>query len=193
MLYNIYSQPRIRCVQTYTMNTVSIRRSVTATLLGLLLASTASAGLIGDTAGTRVYGSGGSSSFDTGVQNSVVGAGDEGILFGSQYYNYGDFDFAIRSTNTFLTGFANGGTVSLQLSSLDFPGLLTSVTFQTNLSGVSYVSNANMVTFTWNDQPINSGTYLTAQFNSSVPESGTTASLLGLSLFGLVAVRRKLS
>ena len=59
-------------------------RALAATA-ALLCGSQAMAGLIGDTVGARYVGAG-----DTGVINSVVGAGEEGNFFGNQFFDFGD-------------------------------------------------------------------------------------------------------
>ena len=162
-----------------------LRSSLVAAAAALVVALPAHAGLTGDTVGTRYVGAG-----DTGVQNSVVGAGEEGNFFSNQFYDYGDSSFSIRSTSNFCGIFSCGGpSVSLQLTSLDLGGPITSVVVGTNLSGVTTAFTADSITFTWSEQAINAGTYLEARINA-VPEPETYA-LMGLGLLGLAAVSRR--
>ncbi len=158
-------------------------------LVGAMVGS-ASAGLLGDTVGTRYVGFN-----DTGVVNSLVGAGEDGNLFNNQFFEYGDFSFSNRSTTQFGGIWAFSGPLSLELSSLDFGSPLTGVTFSTSLTGVSMAFTADSVTFSWNEQTIpgNESGYLSANFNvSAVPEPETYAMMLaGLGLLGFAARRRK--
>ena len=88
----------------------NIKSRVAAFALAFL--GTAHAGLVGDTVGTRYVGAG-----DTGVQVSIVGAGEEGNFFSNQFYDYSDFGFTIRSTNNFGGIFALSGAIARELDS----------------------------------------------------------------------------
>ncbi|HRH86277.1 MAG TPA: hypothetical protein PLO41_05470 [Rubrivivax sp.] len=144
---------------------------------------TASAGLTGDTVGARYLGSAGE---DSGVQYSVVGAGEEGNFFTNQFYDFSDTGFAIRSISNFCGIFScSGTTISLILSSLDMGSPITDVDFSTNLSGVTRVFTSDSATFTWDEQALTTGTYLTARFvtGAAVPEPLSLA-LVSVALAG---------
>lgn len=156
------------------------------------MVGSASAGLLGDTVGTRYVGNN-----DTGVVSSLVGVGVDGNFFSNQLFDYGDFSFSIRSDIAFAyCGIfdCGGAPILLELSSLDFGSPLTSVTFTTSLTGVSMSFTADSVTFSWNEQSLTPGDpYLSANFNvSAVPEPETYAMMLaGLGLLGFAARRKK--
>ncbi len=151
-----------------------------ALLFGFM--GTASAGLIGDTVGIQYVGTG-----STGVNTHVVGAGEEGNFFSNQYYDFDDASFTIRSVSNFCGIFScsSSDQVTLALSSLDFGAALQNVILSTNLTGVVVDFGADYVNFTWNEQSLIAGTYLTAQFDtSSVPEPSAIV-LLSFGLLGL--------
>jgi hypothetical protein len=172
--------------KTKQMSVFKLLRVLVALAVAVGSCGLANASLIGDMVGTRYVSSTG---LDTGIEMNLVGPGIDGNFFQNQFFDYDANSFQISSTGNF------GGiwttdpldTISLQLSSLDFTtGPLTGVSFLTNLSGVSMSFTGNSVTFSWKEQNIGTGVYLSAQFTTSgttIPEPG---SLLVWGLMGLV-------
>ncbi len=174
------------------MSTIKFTSRLLALVASICLFSSAHAGLIGDTVNIQYVGTGGSSSVNT----HVVGAGEEGNFFNNQFYDFSDFGFSIRSTSSFGGIFSvnPADTITLKLGSLDFGSPLTSVFLSTNLTGVSTSFGSNSANFTWHEQGIPQGTYLTARFvtGAVVPEPGSIALLgVGVLALGLARFRRR--
>ena len=156
----------------------------------MLAGASARAGLLGDTVTTKLI-----INSDPAVEVvSTVGAGVEGSFFSSQIFDYSDFGFSIRSTNSFC-GMGDcpvQGVVKLRLEGLNFGEPLVDVTFTSLLQGVSVSRGSDFVQFSWADQSVPGQTYISAQFVTGVPEPETSALMLaGLGLVGLAAARRR--
>lgn len=124
-----------------------------------------------------------------GTNTVVAGSGTEGNFFGNQFFRVDGNTFAIRSSSTFCGIFCGNGQVSYNLSGLDFGTPITSVTFNTLLSGVTSSFTADTATFQFTDQTLPPATYLTATFLTAavgpVPEPATWAMMLmGFGLVG---------
>lgn len=173
----------------YMMKTKSIMKSkirLVGSVIALTFASasmpSAAATLIGDTVTIELGKNGGS----FGIQNVVVGAGEEGQYFGNQFYDFGSNTFSIRSDGAF-TSYSGGpgGAIILALSSLDLGTPITGVNFTTSLTGVSTAFTSDSVSFFFTDQALPAETYLSATFSTAaVPEPATWA----LMIFGFGAI-----
>jgi len=160
------------------------------TAAALTTAGTASAAtLIGDTVTINLTGNG----INAGTQTVTVGAGEEGNYFNNQFFDFGANSFSIRSIANY-TGIYGSGTNVLTLGSLDLGSPITGVTFSSVFSGVSVAYTATSATFTWTDQAIPATTYLTATFQSAVPEPASWAMMIlgmGAVGFAMRAAKRK--
>ncbi|MEP3225410.1 MAG: PEPxxWA-CTERM sorting domain-containing protein [Parasphingorhabdus sp.] len=176
--------------ENFVKNNIRLFGSAIALALASVSMPAAAATLIGDTVTIELGKNGGS----FGVQNVVVGAGEEGQYFGNQFFDFGANSFAFRSTGTF-TSYSGGpgGSIILALSSLDLGTPITSVDFTTSLTGVSTAFTSDSVSFFFTDQALPAETYLTATFNTAaVPEPATWAMMLiGFGLIGGAIRRRK--
>lgn len=161
---------------------------IAAATAALAFALPVHAVLTGDTVGTRYVGAGG----DTGVEWSVVGLGEEGLFFDIHFYDYGPTSFRIGAELDVCGVFlCDGQPISLELSSLDLGGPITDVTTSTSLVGVTTVFTADSITFSWAEQSIAEGLYLSAEINAvAVPEPETYA-LMGLGIFAVGAFVRR--
>ena len=129
----------------------------------------------------------------------TVGAGPEGAIYnGTQVVDFSAFAFTITSNGSFSQfGFNPAPAdrpVTLRLTSLNAGAPITNVTFTTTLTGpVTRTFGADFAEFVFFDQPVAAGqTYLSAQFITAVPETGTMALMLaGLGAIGVSARRNK--
>lgn len=158
--------------------------------LGSMLAGPATAGLNGDVVTTVLR----AETASYGPYSAVVVAGFEGSILGSLLFDYSDFGFAIQSSSSFcgIRSCSVKETLTLRLSSLDFgpARVLTDVQLTTVLSDVSVTFGPTFAEFSWTDQPIAQGLFLSARFITGVPEPEPVVLMLaGLGLIGL-AVRQ---
>lgn len=155
-------------------------------LLAMGFANSANAGLIGDTVTTELLHNG----ISFGSSSAVVGPGSEGNFFFNQYFDYDDLSFNILSTSNFCGMNCAGELIELKLTSLDLGGL-TSVSFTTNLTGVSMVFGTDFITFSWIDQTLPQGIYIDATFNGGAVPEPEMLTLLGLGLVAAFAARKR--
>jgi len=159
-------------------------------LCGALAAGQVQAGLVGDTVSVAFASDGASE-----VVDAVVGAGEDGDVFGNQFFDFGDASFSLRSDSDFcgIWSCTPADTVRLVLDSLDLDAPLADVLFESALSGVTVAFTGNSVTFTWNEQDIPEATYLSARFltrpGATVPEPASLA--LSGSALAMLAWRRR--
>lgn len=150
----------------------------------------ASASLVGDLVGIEYLSSTGAGD---GVNTHIVGPGEEGSFFNinpTQYYDFDAYTFDIRSTVNAcgMLTCTPTDTVTLSLTDLDFGSPLLGVTVDTNLTGVSVDFGDDYVIFTWNEQAITIGNYLSASFAVPIPAA---AWLFGSGLVGLIGIARR--
>jgi PEP-CTERM motif len=170
-----------------------------AIILACLCSPVGAATLLGHTVSINLSGSGTS---NAGTQSVLVGAGNDGNYFNSQFFDFnggvnGDL-FTVTSSLSFPGMFAvdPARTVTWTLTGLDFGTPLTGFTILQSISPVTINSlTANSVTFTYNEAAIPSGIYFEGQFVtgvSAVPEPSTWAMMiLGFAGVGFMAYRRK--
>ena len=141
-----------------------------ALMLGAFSAPVHAATLVGDEVTVTL--SNGVNRTDTSTV--VVGAGDEGNFFQNQFFDFGANSFSVRSTNPYCGLYACAGEpVFYTLTSLDFGAPITGVNVITTLSGVMTSFTSTSVTFSFSEQPLPVGTYLSATFDvgtAAVPE-----------------------
>jgi hypothetical protein len=169
-----------------------------AIMLACLCSPAGAATLLGDTVTINLSATAG----NLGTQSVLVGAGEEGNFFGSQFFDFnagvsGDL-FTIRSESTFvgLNSFNHADTVTWTLSSLDFGAPLTGFTILQSISPVTIDSlTATSVTFTYHEAAVPEGIYFQGQFVtgvSAVPEPSTWAMMiLGFAGVGYMTYRRR--
>lgn len=162
--------------------------------LGAVLSFPAAAGLNGDIVTTALR----AETADYGRFSAVVGAGVEGSLVGGVLpFDYSDAGFSLGSPRDFC-GIRSCGEareqMTLKLSGLEFgPSIvLTDVVLITSLSNVKVNVGPTFAEFSWADQPVSQGAFLSAQFVTGVvPEpEAFTLMLAGLGLIGIAASRR---
>lgn len=153
--------------------------------LFIFAASAANATLIGDDVFIELHDSNANTG---GVQNHIVGPGEEGNYFGNQFFDFDAFSFEIRSTSTFCGMWTcdPADTVYLTLTSLDMGAPITGVNMVTSLSGVNVAFGANWVEFSWFDQGLTPTTYLQADFLTTEIPVPASLALMGI---GLIALR----
>ena len=182
------------------MKLINLIRLFTSLVLIIGTSSGANAGILtGDTVTIELWSSkNGGTSY--GVQNVVVGPGDDGNYFGNQQfdldYGFTDDIFSVKSSSTFGSIDGAGGTIEWRLSGLDFIGgaLLTGTNFVQSYSNVSISSlGRSNVTYSYADSIIPKGIYFQAQFiTRQVPEPSIIA-LFAAGLFGIGFARRRQS
>jgi hypothetical protein len=162
--------------------------------LGAALSFPAAAGLNGDIVTTALR----AETVDYGQFSAVVGAGVEGSLVdGRLPFDYSDSGFSLGSPGNFC-GIRSCGEareqMTLKLSGLEFGSsvVLKDVVLITILSNVKVTFGPTFAEFSWTDQPVSQGAFLSAQFVTGVvPEpEALTLMLAGLGLIGIAASRR---